>query len=553
MTTHGKLVYRLVGAVAAAFVASMALTWLLHDKMTSHEAYALIDSAIKDVNAAIRERVDRRMIHLAIVVRDKLVDMRAQPWWSNPDESSRHLRELANELGVDEICVSDAKGILSHSARREEVGMLDFTKAVGQAHEFAALLDRKTEIVQPLMPNSLRGEMVKYVGVWIPGGGFVQVGAKAENLRRLSRSAVTGVTHNWHVSGKDGFIVVTSALGTVISHSDETQEGAQWTEPSDDDAYWRKQIVEGFPVYVVVPKNMAIVERRVLVGTSAFLNAVALVLAAFLVGIVIASYVRSQMRAQREKEMTMASTIQESAIPRTFPPFPDMKSVDIFADMHTAKDVGGDFYDFYFSGPRKLTFLIADVSDKGVPAALFMMRAKTAIKGIAQTGIPIAEVMTRANDALCQDNGANMFVTMWAGEINLDTGVVTYVNAGHNQPIVLRPSDTQQPVSYLKTRPGLILGAMEGIKYKSQEIQLRPGDGLYLYTDGITEQCDKDKKMFGEDRLLSTVSESLKENPEFVSQTSSSLLNTVLSKVETHCGEEEQSDDRTQLVIRFRG
>ena len=552
MTTQRKLVVRLVGAVALAFAASMALTWLLHDKMAARDAYSLIDSAIRDVEASIREKVNRRMIHQAIVVRDMLAEMRTQAWWNDPDESSRRLRELADELGVDEICVADSQGLLTHSARRDEVGALNFVTAEGQAHEFAELLGRKSEIVQPLMPNTLRGDMVKYVGVWIPDGGFVQVGARSESLRRLSRSAVTGISHNWHVSGEDGFIVVTSALGTVISHSDESQEGAQWNEPSPEEAYWKKQTVEGFPVYVVVPKKMAIVERRVLVGTTAFLNAMALVFAAFLVGIVIAAYVRAQLRAQREKEMSMAATIQESAVPRTFPPFPGERGVDIFADMKTAKEVGGDFYDFYFTGPRKVTFLIADVSDKGVPAALFMMRAKATIKGIAQTGCPIAEAMTRANEALSQDNGANMFVTVWVGEIDLDTGIVTYVNAGHNQPIVLRPSSEEQ-TSYVKTRPSLVLGAVEGAKYRSQELQLAPGDGLYLYTDGITEQCNEKSEMFGDDRLLLTVKDALRSNTEFVALTSSPLVETVLAQVVRHSGEKEQSDDRTQLVIRYNG
>ena len=553
MTAHRKLVLRLIGAVIAAFVASMALTWLLHDRMTSHEAYALIDNAFRDVEAALRELVDRRMIRQVMVVRDRLPEMRAQPWWNDPDESSKRLRALANELRVDEICVVNAAGLLTHSARREEVGALDFTKAEGQARAFLPLLDSETEVVQPLLPNSLRGEMVKYVGVWLPEGGFVQVGARAENLQHLSRTAVTGITHHWHVSGSDGYIVITTALGTVVSHADPDYEGAQWTEPRDEESYWKKREIEGFPVYVVVPKRMAIVERRVLVGTSAFLNMMALVLAAFLVGIVIASYVRSQMRAQREKEMAMAATIQESAIPRVFPPFPEEHHVDLFADMKAAREVGGDFYDFYFSGPRKITFLVADVSGKGVPAALFMMRAKTMIKAIAQTGKPVAEVVTEANEALCQDNGANMFVTAWVGELDLDTGTVTYVNAGHNPPLLLHFTDGHPTATYLRSRSGLMLGAMSGISYRSREVRLVPGDALYLYTDGITEQHNSQKELFGEERLERTILDALAADPVFITPKSSSLLTTILARVMAHGGPEEQADDCTQLLVRYNG
>ena len=550
MTAHRKLVFRLVGAVSAAFIASMALTWLLHDHMASHETYAFIDSAFRDVEASIRERVDTRMIRQAMVVRDKLPEIQAQRWWNDPDESSRRLRALADELQVDEICIANSAGMLTHSARREEVGALDFCKAEGQAREFAALLDGETEITQPLMPNSLRGEMVKYVGVWMPSGGFLQVGARADKLRRLSRTAITGITHDWHVSGDDGCIVITTALGTVISHCDPNFEGSQWSDPHDDEFFWKKRDVEGFSVYVVVPKRMAVVERRVLVATSAFLNGMALVLAAFLVGIVIASYVRSQIRAQREKEMEMAATIQESGIPRVFPPFPGEPRADFFADMKTAKDVGGDFYDFYFSGPRKITFLVADVSGKGVPAALFMMRAKATIKGIAQTGKPVAEVVEEANDALSQDNGANMFVTAWVGEIDIDTGVVSYVSAGHNPPLLLRADGATE---YIRSRAGLVLGAMEGVKYRSQEIRLLPGDSIYLYTDGITEQPNAQGELFGEDRLESAVGECARACHGSGDRKTSPIIGAVLEKVLAHGGTVEQADDCTQLVVRFNG
>ena len=212
--------------------------------------------------------------------------------------------------------------------------------------------------------------------------------------------------------------------------------------------------------------------------------------------------------------------------------------------METAKAVGGDFYDFYFSGPNKITFLIADVSDKGVPAALFMMRAKTIIKNIAQTGKPVAEVVTEANDALCEGNGANMFVTAWIGEIDLQTGRVAYVNAGHNPPILLQSDDQD---TYLRTRPGLVLGAMSGVKYHSQEVTIAPGDSIYLYTDGVTEQTNAEGELFGEDRLLSFLSFGrFYEDPE-------TILSSVSARISTFAANTAQADDQTQLVIRYRG
>ena len=549
-----RLAWRLVGAVVIAFAASMALTWVLHAQMAQSEMRRLVDDVFGDVAVDIRERVDSRMLMLAMVVREKTYKMREEAWWNDPDESSRRLRALADELGVDEICIADEKGMLTHSARREEVMALDFTKAKGQAREFAALLHDKSELTQPLLPNSLRGEMVKYVGVWIPEGGFVQVGGGDQSVRNLARTAVTGLTHGWHVSGSRGGIYITTGNGTIISHPEAGREGGQWRDPGAD-FYCEKRMIEGFPVYIVIPRRTAIVERRVLVATTAFLNGMALVLAAILVGMVIAGYVRSQMAVQRAREMKTASDIQESAIPRTFPPFPEEKRFDIFADMKTAKDVGGDFYDFYYSSPNRIIFLVADVSGKGVPGALFMMRAKITIKGIAQTGKPLPEVVGEANEALSCDNGANMFVTAWIGELDLETGVVTYVNAGHNPPIVMsaKPDADGVRAKYLRTKPGLILGMMPGMKYKSQTVALAPGDALYLYTDGITEQPDEKSELFGEERLLRTVDGLLENGTPVFSGARSPVPGSVLACVHAHGLGVEQADDQTQLVIRYNG
>ena len=555
MTAQKKLVWRLVGAVAIAFVASLALTWVLHEQLTRRDTRRLLEDAFNDVAVDIRERVDSRMLRQAMLVRDKYYEMREEAWWEDPGESSRRLRELAEELGVDEICFSDANGILSHSARRDEVGALDFRKDSGQAGEFAALLDEKSEVTQPLLPNSLRGEMVKYVGVWIPDGGFVLVGGYAGTVRNLSRTAVTGLTHGWHVSGADGGIYITTGDGTIISHPQAGREGGQWRDPGEN-CFFEMRIIEGFPVYIVIPKHTAVVERRLLVANSAFLNGAALILAAFLVGIVIAGYVKGQLAAQRTKEMGMAAGIQESAIPRMFPPFPGERRVDLSAGMLTAKDVGGDFYDFYFSGPSAITFLIADVSGKGVPAALFMMRAKTSIKGISQTGKPLAEVVTEANDALSLDNGANMFVTAWIGEINLETGVVTYVNAGHNPPLAIsgRPDAAGRRTQYLRTKPQLVMGMMPGIRYRSETMRLKPGDALYLYTDGITEQPDAKNVLFGEERLENDIEGMLANGtPLFGGDRRSSLIGAIQACVRAHGLGVEQADDCTQLLIRYNG
>lgn len=547
--TRRRLALRLVGAVVVAFAASMALTWMLHERMTMRELHNLFDNVFSDVAVDIRERVDERMLRQAMVLRDRYYEMREEPWWNDPDESSRRLRALADDLGVDEVCIADADGLLTHSARREDVGALNFRTAGDQAREFAALLVDKSEVTQPPRRNALRGEQVKYVGVWLPDGGFVQVGGGEKAVRELARTAVTGLTHGWHVSGDEGGIYITTGNGTIISHPKAGNEGGQWRAPGDD-SYCVKRMIEGFPVYIVIPKRTAVVERRVLVATSAFLNGMALIFASILVGLVIARYVRGQLAARRKQEMAMAADIQESSIPRVFPPFADERRMDIFASMQTARDVGGDFYDFFLVGSTRLTFLVADVSGKGIPAALYMMRAKATIKGIAQTGMPLAEVAARANDALSHDNDANMFVTAWIGELDLETGVVTYVNAGHNPPIAI-PAGAKP--SYVRNLSGIMLGAMSGVKYTSHELRLGPGDMLYLYTDGITEQPDEKGELFGEERLLASIDGLLDAGATAIRPGSSPLLTALVAAVTAHAAGVERADDCTQLIVRYNG
>ena len=543
MNSRRKLATFLAGAVGAAFLGSLLLTWLLHDSLAERNANRLIDIAFEDVENAIREAVDRRLVRQAMLFRDRLPALRAEPVWADPQASVARLREIARELFVDELCVVGADGILTHSADARDIGF-DFNTIGGQAGAFRPLLDRETEVAQSLMPNSRAGDMIKYVGVWLPEGGFVQVGCREASVRHLARSAVTGLTHNRHVSGNDGYMVITTAGGTIISHLDPAFESGQW-RGAPPDCHWQRREVEGFPVYAMVPKHAAVVERRVLVGTSALLNAAALVLASVLVGIVIAVWVRSQARARRAKELAMAADIQENAIPRVFPPFPSEKRIDLFADMRPARDVGGDFYDFYFTGPQAVTFLVADVSDKGVPAALFMMRAKTILKNLAQSGRPLADVVREANDALCEGNAANMFVTAWIGTVDLATGVVTYVNAGHNPPLRLRAKDGS--AAYVRSRPGLVLGAMPGAKYRAETLSLEPGDAIYLYTDGVTEQSDPHGELFGEERLRSFL-----EGGGFLAHPET-CTGAVLAGVDAHAAGAEQSDDRTQLLLLWRG
>ncbi|MDY5956103.1 MAG: SpoIIE family protein phosphatase, partial [Frisingicoccus sp.] len=244
-----------------------------------------------------------------------------------------------------------------------------------------------------------------------------------------------------------------------------------------------------------------------------------------------------------EQELKLAKDIQYSSLPNVFPAYPNRKEFDIYALMDTAKEVGGDFYDFYMLGDKHLAFLIADVSGKGIPAALFMMRAKTVIKSLAEAGNPVNDVFTLSNKKLCENNDAEMFVTGWMGILNLETGIIEYANAGHNPPLVRKKNGNFE---YLKTRPGFVLGGMEGVRYKKNEFQLEPGDEIFLYTDGVTEATDKYDALYSEERLQNFMNSIRNADCE-------TLCRMIRSDIDRFVGTAPQFDDITMLSLKYKG
>lgn len=242
-----------------------------------------------------------------------------------------------------------------------------------------------------------------------------------------------------------------------------------------------------------------------------------------------------------KKEMELASSIQHSAVPNVFPAYPDIHNFDIFATMDTAKEVGGDFYDFYMLGQHKLAFMIADVSGKGVPAAMFMMTAKTTLRNLANTGRKLDKIFEEANNSLCEGNEADMFVTGWMGIIDLRSGHIEFVNAGHNPPLVYRKN---VGFTYLRQKANLVLACMPDMEYQVQEFDIEPGDRIYLYTDGITEATSTSDELYGEERLLNYVNDNHSLAPE-------QLLGGIKENIDEFVGEREQFDDMTMLIFDY--
>jgi sigma-B regulation protein RsbU (phosphoserine phosphatase) len=257
-------------------------------------------------------------------------------------------------------------------------------------------------------------------------------------------------------------------------------------------------------------------------------------------------YIGNLQRVTAEKErigaeLSVAANIQANMLPRIFPPFPDRAEFDIYASMLPAKEVGGDFYDFFFVNESALAVIVADVSGKGVPAALFMVIAKTLLKNNAQSGKSPREVFEKVNNILCEGNDTGMFVTAFMGYLNVKTGKFTYVNAGHNPPILR----TNGSCGLVKVKPGFVLAGIENISFKEDDITLRDGDGIFLYTDGITEAVNGESEMFGRGRLIEAADSYMGLPPhEFTA--------SIMVEIGKFTAGAEQADDITMLALRYK-
>ena len=251
---------------------------------------------------------------------------------------------------------------------------------------------------------------------------------------------------------------------------------------------------------------------------------------------------KSKMLASTQTDLLIASKIQADALPPTVPDFEDFPQIILRGSMNTAKEVGGDFYDYFPIDENRICFLIADVSGKGTPAALFMMTSKTMIKDYALTKDTTSEIFTAVNARLCEHNDEGMFATAWIGILDTRTMTLQYTNAGHNYPILQRKA---QPCELIESVHGLFLGGMEFTKYKQAEITLEPGDRLLLYTDGVTEAHDRDNTLYGTERLVKIL-ESTGDEP------GEKALESILGDISVFAEGVPQFDDITMVVLTIK-
>ena len=584
--------------VAIAFFTSTAFLWFSQTKLSEDNTYNLLKLNISDVQQDIKDLSDENLLRVTHRIARELNKI--------DKASSFDLMVLADKHSVPEINLVNINGIITASTNPTFVDFNmgsgtqsgAFMVLLEEQNEFV-------QSYQPLTYNESIWR--KYAGVALKSGGFVQVGYDSYSFHEDVADKITQSTRNRHIGENGSIVVADeklniisnrggyigsklSTIGIVLGSNIEPETLFTATVHGVP-SYCMYAVSEGSYIIAVMPQSEAVLSRNVSVGITTVMEVIIFfalfVLIYFLIKKLIVNNierindslakitdgdlnevvdVRSHVEfaslsddinstvgtlkkyiadaaARIDAELAFAKAIQHSALPSVFPPFPTRKEFDIWATMDTAKEVGGDFYDFYFVNKDTLAFLIADVSGKGIPAAMFMMNAKAVLKSYAESGLDVNKVFTLANEKLCEGNDAGMFVTAWMGFLNTETGEVTFANAGHNPPLVRHADGSFE---YLKVRAGFVLAGMEGVKYRKNELQLAPSDVIYLYTDGVTEATNLNDELYGEDRLLALLNANKEASME-------ELCKLVKDDVFAFAGEAPQFDDITMLALKYNG
>ena len=585
--------------VLVAFGVTTALTYVLQTRLSDENTQSLLTLNIEDVRQDIIDASDENLLSKASAMAEKLEGANAV--------GKKDLLAFAEELGVVEINVINEDGIIIATTHDD---FMNYGMRSGeQSAEFMVLLEGEESYVQEYQPTAGDPDLYrKYAGVALENGGFVQVGYDFERFQEVIDAQAVGVTRNRRV-GENGCIIIADETWTIVSDRNDNEgqplnvtgieidkqtmpewmvfEACVYGEP----AYCMYTFKEGYYIISVMLQSEVTLSRDLAVKASAIMEVGVMAMLFVVIYVLIKRLVVdnihkingtlseitggnldvsvdvhsneefsslsndinetvsvlkryiTEAEARIDAELEVARAIQKSALPSAHQPYPHRKDFDIFASMCAAKEVGGDFYDFYLIDEKTLAFIVADVSGKGIPAAMFMMTAKAMLKNCAERGMTVDEVFTNVNQQLCEGNEAEMFVTAWMGILDLTTGMASVANAGHNAPLVRRRDGEFE---FFKVRPGLVLAGMEGIRYRRYELQLNPGDEIFLYTDGVSEAIDAQQELFGDDRLKDVLNASRGDDVE-------KLCRKVKAAVDAFAGGEPQFDDMTMLALKYRG
>ncbi len=586
----------LLGTLAVFVIVSSTLVFLQY-RLALRDIRNLLQITVRDVSQNIQEASDE----------DALITVRqlASAYLSG---HYTDLKQLKGLYGLSEINVIDSSGIIVESTEPRLLGY-DMASGRQSAEFLVLLGDEDAYVqpLQPINFNGTI--LRKYAGVKLPGDSFIQAGYSAAQCQNSLADNLQDITENRHVMEKGAVFVLDDKLNLVSGQDDFSgarlkrifSEGGKPGKPNEmaliNDAglreYWMYDILKGYRIVAVVSQNEALASVR----GSAISRTVTGVVLIIIINLGIAHVVKAavqrpvdavtealssitggnldrrlDIRSSREfarisdeinetvdalkgyidreaaridEELAYARRIQVSALPALTGTYTDDPAFRLYASMDTAREVGGDFYDFYRPDKGTLAFLIADVSDKGIPAAMFMMTGKTVLRDSVERMDDIGSAMAYANEHLCEGNEVDMFITAWVGLLNLETGVVHFANAGHNPPVLIRDGQAR----ILEIDSDLILAVMDDAEYKSQTLKLEPHDLLLLYTDGVTEASNGARELYGEKRLLEALSGIVPEEDNICEL----VCRRVKASVDAFAAGAPQADDITMLCLYYRG
>ncbi|MDO4188232.1 MAG: SpoIIE family protein phosphatase [Lachnospiraceae bacterium] len=584
----------LLNVIIISFLCVSGLMVFLEMNLASSQIEEQFVLAMDEVAEDVLDASDRYQISITQLIAADIED------------GETDLADLANWYGVSEINVVDNNGIITSSSNPEFIGF-DMESGEQSAEFLSLLNRTKLSYAQEYRPISADGNTyMKYAAVKMKNG-FVQMGYNAESFHKELNKELKTSLKNRHVGKTGFFIVLDENKQVVSTSSNFSHNYKFAVNQIDmgnlvpntllrrkingDVYYCMYNKTEGYNLMAFCSVEDAMITGTISIYTAVFNMIIVFAVLFILVYILIKKLVVNQIitmanslaritqgdlnevvnvrsnaefaslsddinttvntlkryideaASRIDAELEFAKSVQLSAMPNQFPAFPNRTDMDIYARMDTAKEIGGDFYDFYFTDKDVLNFMIADVSGKGIPAAMFMMRAKSVLRGQATIGDEINDVFTKSNDMLCAENEANMFVTAWQGQIDLTKGLLCIANAGHNPAIIKRNGGKYE---YLRLKPNLVLASMDGISYRKHEIQLNKGDIIYLYTDGVTEATNINNELYGEDRLLDILNKNTDRNVQ-------EICDLVKSDVDLFVGDAPQFDDITMVAFEYMG
>jgi len=541
------------------FVLAVALFWVISARQARENAEETLRSAAADMRLAIDNCVDELLFYEGHAICNHYRTPQAM---TNED-----LNVILKRYNLDELSVVGADGIAvadSLSGPGFDMG------SQPESAKFNCLLRGVETYSQPFRSAVERpGVRRKYAGVRFPppARGYIQMGFDETRVKDGIDFWFADLAVGRHIGERGFFVIAKEETGVVDSNSYESEERGETPRevrtlkdigfdvaeaPKDPKkvfqaklfgewCYCLTEVRSHHRVIAAIPLSEVMGSSgRLVLASSLILLAIFAIVVAFMTKLrrlvdQLRFYIDAE-KARQEKDLLLARTIQTSSLATDFPDEPD-HAID--ARMITARDVGGDFYDFCLLSDGRLLVLVADVSGKGVPAALFMMRAKAIVRGAVFRHLDsLADAIAEANAALAEANEANMFITAWVALFDRATGEIECVNAGHNPPLVKRADGT---VEWLRARSGLVLAAMGGAKYHTARFTLRHGDLLFLYTDGVTEAMDIDGNQFGEPRL-----------EKALAGADARAIDAVCTALNGFVGKAEQSDDITILTLLYK-